>query len=308
MNIPPPVYKPAFNLTRASHVRLQVRDLAASRAFYVDTLGLVVSDEDASTLWLRGLEEACHHSLVLSVGEPACDRVGFRVLTEEDLELAARHFADAGFPVSWPNIPHQGRTFHTMDPAGTRLEICATMGTRPRLFIEVEKHRGASPQRLDHTQVLTPNMQAGLDFYTGMGFRLSEYVVKDDSEDLALLFLQRKGNPHDIVFAHAAATRLHHVAFTVPETLNLLLAAEHCVRNGFHKHVEFGPSRHFSPGLARFLYLRDPDGHRVELLPSHYQCIDMEDEPVRWRLSEFLVGGWMEPPASWMEEASAFAE
>ena len=40
------------------HVGLGVRDLAASKAFYCDLLGMVVSDESPTTLWLRGLEEA----------------------------------------------------------------------------------------------------------------------------------------------------------------------------------------------------------------------------------------------------------
>jgi catechol 2,3-dioxygenase len=31
-----------------------------------------------------------------------------------------------------------------------------------------------------------------------------------------------------------------------------------------------------------FVYLRDPDGHRVEVFNSHYQTIDIEVEPVRW--------------------------
>lgn len=95
MQLPTPVYKPAFNVTRASHLVSRVRDLEASRAFYCDLLGLVVSEEDASTLWLRGLEEACHHSLVLKTGEPAVERVGLRVLTEEDLDLLQAHDAAA---------------------------------------------------------------------------------------------------------------------------------------------------------------------------------------------------------------------
>jgi hypothetical protein len=33
MTIPSPVYDPPFNITRASHVVLTVRDLAASRRF-----------------------------------------------------------------------------------------------------------------------------------------------------------------------------------------------------------------------------------------------------------------------------------
>jgi catechol 2,3-dioxygenase-like lactoylglutathione lyase family enzyme len=95
MQLPTPVHKPAFDITRASHIVHRVQDLAASRAFYVDLIGLVVSDEDSETLWLRGLEEGCHHSLVLKSGEPQCERVGLRVRTEEDLELLEAHFARA---------------------------------------------------------------------------------------------------------------------------------------------------------------------------------------------------------------------
>ena len=96
MQLPEPVYKPKFLITRASHLVSRVRDLQASRAFYCDLLGLVVSDENATTLWLRGLEEACHHSLVLKLGEPAVERVGMRVLTEEDLDLLQVHFRGRG--------------------------------------------------------------------------------------------------------------------------------------------------------------------------------------------------------------------
>jgi catechol 2,3-dioxygenase len=306
--IPPPVYKPAFSITRASHVVHRVRDLAASKAFYVDILGLAVSDETPSTLWLRGMEEGCHHSLVLRKGDPACERVGLRVLTEEDLDLAHAHFKASGFPVAWADVPHQGRTLHTSDPAGTPLEICATMETRPRLFHHVEAYRGAAAQRLDHVQVLTPKVQDSLNFYNAMGFRLSEYVVHEGGEKLFMVFLQRKGNPHDIVFTDSPGPRLHHVAFTVPDTQTLLTTGDMFVRAGIAAQVEFGPARHFSPGLARFLYVRDPDGHRIELFPSHYQTIDIEDEPMRWEVPHFQIGGWQEPPQRWIEEASNFAQ
>ena len=144
IQLPKPVYKPAFNVTRASHLVSRVRDLEASRAFYCDLLGMVVSDEDATTLWLRGLEEGCHHSLVLKQGEPAAERVGMRVLTEEDLDLLQAHFAAAGFPTEWIEVPFQGRTLHTTDPAGTPLEFCATMQTPPAPV----RPRRALPRRL----------------------------------------------------------------------------------------------------------------------------------------------------------------
>jgi catechol 2,3-dioxygenase len=307
-NIPNPVYKPAFAITRASHVVHYVRDLVASKAFYVDVLGLVISDETPSTLWLRGLEEGCHHSLVLRQGTPGCQRVGMRVLTEEDLDLAAHRFREKGFPAEFVKVAHQGRTLHTTDPAGTRLEFCATMDTRPRLFHHVEAYRGAALQRLDHVQILTPHVQESLTFYNDMGFRLSEYVVHQGGERLMMVFLQRKGNPHDIVFADSPGPRIHHVAYTVPDTQYLMLTGDLFVRAGLIDNVEFGPARHFSPGLARFLYVRDPDGHRVEMFPTHYQTIDIEDEPLRWEVPNFQIGGWQTPPKSWLEEATDFRD
>jgi catechol 2,3-dioxygenase len=305
MTLPKPIYKPPFAVTRASHVVMNVRDLSASRAFYVDLLGFVVSDESKDTLWLRGMEEGCHHSLVLKLGTPGCQAFGMRVLTEEDLALAERHFSEKGLPTQWVEVEHQSKTFRTVDPAGTQLEFCASMETKPRLFHHVEAYRGAGVQRIDHVQVLTPHVGAALEFYVGMGFRLSEYVVSD-AEEVVFAFLQRKGNPHDIVFANSPGPRLHHFAFTVPETLNLMLAGDLLVRAGMAGQVEFGPARHFSPGLARFLYLRDPDGHRIELFPSHYQTIDIEDEPIRWQAPDFLIGGWQTPPERWLNEASSF--
>ena len=69
-------FNPPFDVTRASHLVFTVRDLAASKAFYTEVIGLKVSAEDASTLWLHGVEERCHHSLTLkkTLGEPACER------------------------------------------------------------------------------------------------------------------------------------------------------------------------------------------------------------------------------------------
>ena len=39
VTLPRPNYNPPFNITRASHVVLDVKDVAKSRAFYVDLIG-----------------------------------------------------------------------------------------------------------------------------------------------------------------------------------------------------------------------------------------------------------------------------
>ncbi|RVC47872.1 3,4-dihydroxyphenylacetate 2,3-dioxygenase, partial [Mesorhizobium sp. M4B.F.Ca.ET.088.02.2.1] len=71
MPLPQPNLYPAFNIVRLSHVELAVTDLAKSRAFYVDTLGLQVTDETSDAIYLRALEERGHHCIVLRKGPVA---------------------------------------------------------------------------------------------------------------------------------------------------------------------------------------------------------------------------------------------
>ena len=97
-------------------------------------MGLIVSDETADTLWLRGVEELGHHSLTLkrTTGQPMCERVGFRVFMDEDLDKAKAHFDKTGIKSAFVEVPHQGRTLHFNDPAGTPVELVATMPTSCR--------------------------------------------------------------------------------------------------------------------------------------------------------------------------------
>src|SRR5262245_1935281 len=159
MSIPKTVYNPPFNVTRASHSVLTVKDLAVARNFYVDLLGFIASDEDKGTLYLRGVAEACHHSLVLkrARGAPQAERVGMRVFTEEDLEKAKAFFERAGLPARWAEVPHQGRTLHVTDASGAPIEFCATMEVKPRLVVSFEDPHGAVPLGIEHCQfVLRP--------------------------------------------------------------------------------------------------------------------------------------------------------
>src|SRR5215475_12118963 len=161
MSIPRAAYPPPFNTTRASHAVLTVKDLGASRAFYVDAMGFVVSEEDGEAIYLRGLEEACHHSLVLKRcdGPPVCERIGLRVYIEDDLERAKSHFERAGLPARFVDVPHHGRTLHVADAVGKQHELYDTMTTMPRMVVQFQAFKGPCPHRIDHFQVVTPEVQ-----------------------------------------------------------------------------------------------------------------------------------------------------
>jgi catechol 2,3-dioxygenase len=121
------------------------------------------------------------------------------------------------------------------------------------------------------------------------------------------VFLQRKGNPHDIVFFNGAGPRLHHFAYVAPEVHHLFHACDVAGELGHGFEVERGPGRH-GPGHAMFVYFRDPDGHRVELFNTHYQIMDIENEPVGWDPADNNVSFPWGMPAreTWFVEATEF--
>src|ERR1700729_1833203 len=97
MPVPAHTFDPPFNIVRCSHAVLDVVDLNASREFYENAVGLHVEDRDDKTVYLRGSEEHQHHSLVLrQAATAACNRLGFKVGNENDLDKAAAVFSGNG--------------------------------------------------------------------------------------------------------------------------------------------------------------------------------------------------------------------
>lgn len=306
ISLPPTVFYPPFNITRASHYILTVRDLDVSKAFYCGVLGLLVSDEDAQTVYLRGAEEACHHSLILrqSMGAPECEAIGFRVLTEAELDLAYDWAVGQGLDPHWIEAPYQGRTLRLRDPAGTPVELCAHM---PVLERRMDNGGGRLhlAKRLDHYQVLNPKIEACTAFYASIGFRISDVIVVDGA--LEACFLWRKGSVSDLVLMEGDGPRLHHAAFFVRNVGDILRVCDNVGQKGFAPMtVEEGPGRHGMDG-AYYVYLRDPDGHRVELFDGHYQTIDAELPPLQYR-PEQAAPPWGRPTlSSWFEEGTGFS-
>jgi catechol 2,3-dioxygenase len=309
MPVPTPIFDPPFNIVRASHAVLGVADLGRSRAFYEATLGLHVEDATADTVYLRGLEERQHHSLVLTRSTQSTARaIGLKVAREEDLDKAA-HLAKAqGLSHGFVERPYQGRTLRLVDPFGMPVELYARMENRERLLQQYGHYKGVHPQRLDHFNVFAPELQRALDFYASLGFRLTEYAEEDGAGGrIAAGWMQRKGNVHDLAFTNGDGPRLHHVAYWVPTAMHIIHLCDVMATTGYLPNLERGPGRH-GISNAFFLYVRCPDGHRVEIYTSDYQTMDPDHEPIRWSLRDprrqTLWG--MPAPKSWFEEGSSF--
>src|SRR5260370_31239950 len=91
------------NIVRIGHCALYVTDLAASKRFYVDLLGLNILHETPTALYLRGVEDR-EWSLKLELArEPGVKQMGFKVSSDADLD-ALEGFAAA------QNLPHRWGT------------------------------------------------------------------------------------------------------------------------------------------------------------------------------------------------------
>jgi catechol 2,3-dioxygenase len=76
---------------------------------------------------------------------------------------------------------------------------------------------------------------------------------------------------------------------------------------GYLGNMERGPGRH-GISNAFFLYVLDPDGHRIEIYCSDYQTVDPDLESIKWDLKNPQRQTlWGAPaPRSWFEHGSLF--
>lgn len=298
---------PPFDVLRISHIELGVSDLAASRAFWVDTLGMQVSDEDDTTLYLRAMEERQHHSVKLVKGALTVRAMAYRTRSEDDLDRAAAWFQSEGLPVDWVERPYQGRTLATRDNAGMPIELHHAMDRLDHIHQKYGLYRGVKPLRIDHFNCFSANVDEAVAFYHRMGFRTTEYTSDAETGRLWAAWLHRKGGVHDQAFTNGRGPRMHHVAFWVPTPLNIIDLLDLMATTGYVDHIERGPGRH-GISNAFFLYITDPDGHRIEIYCSDYQTIDPDHEPIEWDLKDKRRQTlWGAPaPQSWFELGSEF--
>lgn len=308
MPVPAPNLYPPFNIVRLSHVEYRVTDLARSRAFYVDTLGLQVSFEDDSRIYLRAMEERGHHCIVLVRSDAADVGVlGFKLYDTPDLDAAQAWFAARGLPTQWVDRPFMGRVLRTRDPFGIPLEFYVQMDRLAPIHQQYRLYNGVKPLRIDHFNMFSSDVDASVAFYNDIGFRVTEYTEDDESGRCWAAWMHRKGGVHDVAFTNGLGPRLHHTAFWVPTPLNIIDLLDLMSTTGWVANIERGPGRH-GISNAFFLYIRDPDGHRIEIYCSDYQTVDPDLEPIRWSLTDpqrqTLWGA--AAPRSWFEEGSAF--
>ncbi len=300
-----------IGIARTSHIEYFVTDLEAARQFYVDMVGFQLTAVDGERLYLRGLEDRVHHSLVLRKStHPGVSHVAYRVMSPDDLDELES--ACQRWGVWYQRCPAGeelgiGYCVRMQDPFGFPVEFFYDTETVPWLLQEYQRYHGAAVMRLDHVNYVTPRIQECADWYQQQfGFRLSEYTVSvENGEDrLWGAWMRRKQSSHDLAISNGAGPRFHHASFIAESQASLLRIADVlAATNGVH-HIERGPGRHGTTN-AFFLYLRDPDGNRLELFTGDYLTAEPDWQPVRWDLNDPRRATFWgaDAPRRWFDEA-----
>lgn len=283
-----------MSLVKIGHAELAVDDLTKAREFYVDVLGFVLGESDGRRLYLRGVAETDHHSLVLTERPgPRLVHYAWRVSDPGDLESLSDRFRRQDRLVR--RIPGgaeagQGEAILVCDPCGHPVEFYHSMEKVKSLARRSHLWTGAAPQRFDHVALFTPDVGAATEYYRTLGLHLSEYVETEEGDATFAAFLHRTSHSHDVALIRKERAGLQHLSFWVENVAQVIRVADVVADAGHADRIEFGPGRHKATN-SFFVYLRDPCGNRLEFYTEGYWVPDPDEPPIRWTYEEYLREG-----------------
>ena len=296
------------DILRCAYMELVVTDLAASREFYVDVLGLYVTEEDENTLYLRSTEEFIHHNLVLRKGEVAAVAAfSYRVRSPEELDKAVAFYTELGCDVRRSAdgfVKGVGDSVRVVDPLGFPYEFFYQSDHVERMSWRYDLHIPGELVRLDHFNQVTPDVPRAVKYMQDLGFRVTE-DIQDEEGTVYAAWMRRKATVHDTAMTGGDGPRMHHVCFATHEKHNILSICDKLGALRRSDLIERGPGRH-GVSNAFYLYLRDPDGHRVEVYTQDYYTGDPDNPVITWDVHDNQRRDWWGNPVvpSWYTDAS----
>jgi catechol 2,3-dioxygenase-like lactoylglutathione lyase family enzyme len=141
-------------------------------------------------------------------------------------------------------------------------------------------------------------------FMQDLGFRVTE-DIQDEEGTVYAAWMRRKPTVHDTAMTGGDGPRMHHVCFATHEKHNILAICDKLGALRRSDAIERGPGRH-GVSNAFYLYLRDPDGHRVEVYTQDYYTGDPDNPVITWDVHDNQRRDWWGNPVvpSWYTDAS----
>jgi catechol 2,3-dioxygenase len=295
------VTEPVRDLAHLSHVELLTPRPEESLEYFREILGMAISGEDGSSVYLRGFGDYERSSLKLTAAPAAgVGHLAYRTHRPEALERRVSALETAGVDGAWHegDLGHGG-AFSFLDPDGHRLELfyeseryAAPAELRPALKNQPQRYpgRGIGVRHLDHVNFLAVDPAENRVFLEqNLGLRLTEQIVLDDGAE-AGVWLASNQKSYDLTYTRDLTRtrgRLHHIAFFVDQREDVLRAADIFLEHGIV--MESGPHKH-AIQQTFFLYTWEPGGNRVEICSGGFLIFAPDHEAVVWSQAERSKG------------------
>jgi catechol 2,3-dioxygenase len=301
-------------ILRLGHIEMFVTNLERSKKFYVDVLGFTEVEKSKKSVYLRAADEFDKYSLVLTENaKAALGSFGLRVSSEEYLDKLKKKHDEMNIPAELTNSghPYRGRVLKVAEPNGHPVEFYHSIeqveqgkggvgvGALPMRNIHLQN--GIPPIHIDHMNLRVESVDKALEYWQTIGFSISEFVQDKDEKYAA--WTRANAATHDVALVKHKEASLHHIAYIVDGVQAVVRTADLLADAGYRNAVEYGPGRHGVTN-AFFLYIKDPDGHRIEIYSGDYKR-DTDLPPIGWTKEEYQEKGrlWWGPtvPESFVE-------
>jgi catechol 2,3-dioxygenase-like lactoylglutathione lyase family enzyme len=124
---------------RLAHILLFSSNLARSKAFYIDLMGLRLSDDAEVVAFLHGIHGSDHHMIAFAQSDaPGFHHVSWDIESFHEVGLGAQQMADAGYRAGWGVGRHVlgSNYFHYVrDPWGSYCEYSSDIDYIPETMI-----------------------------------------------------------------------------------------------------------------------------------------------------------------------------
>lgn len=292
-----------WDIAHLAHVELLTPKLDESTRFFTDILGMSISDTKGDSVYLRAYDDYEHHTLKLTAHKHGgIGHHAWRLRSADLLEEKAAAIEKTGFGIGFTegDLGH-GKTYQFRMPSGHLTEIYfetekfqATGEMASALKNTASKFpgRGINVRRLDHLNLLAPDVAAFRDFQLNyLGGRLSETIIFDETDVKGAWFsVNSKSYDLAVTGDHIVGMsgRFHHLTYAVNSREEVLIAADIALENGVF--IETGPHKH-AIQQTFFLYLYEPGGNRIEIAnPTARLILDPDYETIVWNREERLKG------------------
>jgi catechol 2,3-dioxygenase-like lactoylglutathione lyase family enzyme len=243
-----------IDVKRMGHATFETPDLDRQIDYFTRVAGLVLAERQNGRAYLA--TKLGDLVVQLEKGDVSrCARLAFQVAPDTDVADIRKGVEAEGVRCEARNDTSPGipKAVAFQDPKGTMIEVYAEQ--KP-IAAKQASVVGIGPLKLGHLAFVVDDPKAFAEFYGRvLGFRVSDWIAD------WFVFMRCGPDHHTVNFVRGKTTKMHHIAFELRDTAQLLQA---CDFLGSQKiPIIWGPGRH-GPGHNVYIYHRNPDDQIVE--------------------------------------------